>query len=746
MLDISGLTWGVQPVPLLPSSLQRLWRDEKLPAWLVAECGLRLEATISSLGADYWDATSQISPRVEHFVHFLVRTRSEAIKTVRCFDLRWPRGLDILDIPLSVRSTRRLALMGFVDKPDAVMEVTFGDLLAFPGLGVKSLIEITSVLETAVGVYWQLAAEFAHSVAVGAPISVAPTSAEAPAKPDDGRMSALYDILREPWAEQISDKDPRFRQCLLLGDENLGERVERLISDAAVASGEIPRLLDSFPAIRKTIARVNSHPLEDNLLELLSGVIGSDKSRLRVIAARLGWLGEDPMTLQGCGDQLGVTRERVRQIENKVRKRLPKYSIYLPKLDLGLSVLEAASPVSILEGSRLLMEHGVSRNPFSVRSLLDTAELFGRKTTLSIQEIKGQHIVASAAKGKAFGTVIRLARKRAGEAGVASVFQIVDSLNDFDELDDLLGLESHGMTEVDVRRILSGLQGCEFLDQDWFWFTDIPEGHNRLENISKRILSVASPQSISSIREGITRAYRWRSKSNVRYRSLVVPPQGAIASFFERHPDFRIDNNVVSTVKPLDYRSLLGEGERVLVDVLRSSSTGVLDRKTLADSCLAQGINENTFSVYTTYSPIIEHLGLDLWKLRGVRVDPAAVEAVREQNQLRPRESRTLNFGWSPEGRLWIAWRLPATRGSPTFGVPSPVHRYLCDRTFLAFGQDAGRSMGQVSVTAGGTSYGFAPFIRYVGADAGDTLRAEFDLKKSDVELSIVENSVLEED
>jgi hypothetical protein len=745
MLDISGLTWGAQPVPLLPSSLRRLWTDEQLPAWLVAECGLRPEATISSLGPEYWRATSQVSPRVEHFVHFLIRTRSEVIKTVRCFDLRWPRGLNILDIPLSVRSTRRLALMGFTNKPDSVMEVTFGELLAFPGLGVKSLIEITTVLESAVGLYWQLAAEFAHSVAVNDAKSLAPNNADAPAKSDERRMSALYDILREPWAEQISAKDPRFKHWLPLGDDNLGERVERLVSDAAVASGEIPRLLDNLPAIRETVARVNSQPLEDNLLELLSTVIGSDKPRFQVIAARLGWLGEDPVTLQACGNQLGVTRERVRQIENKIRKRLPKHSIYLPKLDLGLSVLEAASPVSVLEGSRLLVEHGVSRSPFSVRSLLETAELFGRKTTLSIQEIRGQHVVASAAKGKTFGTVIRLARKRAGQAGVASVFQIVDSLSDFAELDGLLGLESHGMTEVDVRRILSGVQGCEFLDQDWFWFTDIPEGRNRLENISKRILSVASPQSISSIREGISRAYRWRSRS-ARYASLMVPPQGAMASFFERHPDFRIDNNVVSTVKPLHYRSLLGEGERVLVDVLRSSSTGVLDRKTLSDSCLAQGINENTFSVYTTYSPIIEHLGLDLWKLRGVRVDPAAVEAVREQNQLRPRESRKLNFGWSPEGKLWIAWRLPATRGSPVFGVPGPVHRYLCDRTFLAFGQEAGRSVGQISVTEGGTSYGFAPFIRYVGADEGDTLRAEFDLKKSDVKLSIVENSVLEED
>ena len=47
-----------------------------------------------------------------------------------------------------------------------------------------------------------------------------------------------------------------------------------------------------------------------------------------------------------------------------------------------------------------------------------------------------------------------------------------------------------------------------------------------------------------------------------------------------------------------------------------------------------------------------------MWALRGVQVDPAAVEAVRQANAMRPRERRTLDFGWSPAGGLWMATRL----------------------------------------------------------------------------------------
>ena len=91
---------------------------------------------------------------------------------------------------------------------------------------------------------------------------------------------------------------------------------------------------------------------------------------------------------------------------------------------------------------------------------------------------------------------------------------------------------------------------------------------------------------------------------------------------------------------PLDYRKELGETDRILVEVLRSSPAGVMDRVSFAIGCLARGMNENTFSIYSSYSCILEHLGIGIWKLRGVAVDPAAVEAVRIANQLNEDDPR----------------------------------------------------------------------------------------------------------
>src|SRR5439155_6115113 len=117
----------------------------------------------------------------------------------------------------------------------------------------------------------------------------------------------------------------------------------------------------------------------------------------------------------------------------------------------------------------------------------------------------------------------------------------------------------------------------------------------------------------------------------------------------------------IGSVVPLDYRVELGPTDRMLVDVLRASPSGVLDRASFESGCLVRGMNQNTFSVYTTYSPVLEHLGTDIWALRGVRVDPAAVEAVRRANAQRPREPRVQDYGWTGEGDLWMGVRLSRT-------------------------------------------------------------------------------------
>ncbi len=98
--------------------------------------------------------------------------------------------------------------------------------------------------------------------------------------------------------------------------------------DAPVADGEEATLLDFLPARNQTaeaVADEEYHRLiRQTASEFRRMLSGKD---LVVYERRLEPLmrDEEPVTLQEIGDEFGVTRERVRQIESRVKKRFGEY-------------------------------------------------------------------------------------------------------------------------------------------------------------------------------------------------------------------------------------------------------------------------------------------------------------------------------------------------------------------------------------------------------------------------------------
>ena len=66
--------------------------------------------------------------------------------------------------------------------------------------------------------------------------------------------------------------------------------------------------------------------LEELILQCLDNLTDKEKN---VIKMRFGFNGEEPMTLEAVGNRLGVTRERIRQIEAKSIRKLRNYKTRL---------------------------------------------------------------------------------------------------------------------------------------------------------------------------------------------------------------------------------------------------------------------------------------------------------------------------------------------------------------------------------------------------------------------------------
>ena len=147
------------------------------------------------------------------------------------------------------------------------------------------------------------------------------------------RISALLteSMGREPSEDELAEELGLPRRKLAL----LTRASQRPVSlDAPVNEDESIGLSDIIGDERAqspldALVDKNIHNQLDDLLEVL------DEREHRIIGARFGLNGKKPMTLEEVGREFGVTRERIRQLQNvaleKMRKALRKKEKPIPK-------------------------------------------------------------------------------------------------------------------------------------------------------------------------------------------------------------------------------------------------------------------------------------------------------------------------------------------------------------------------------------------------------------------------------
>jgi len=236
--------------------------------------------------------------------------------------------IDLLRCPLSYNTMRGLREAGLT-KLSALACLTPHDLLARNRLGVRSVSDLLVVLDV--------------------------FRCFAPAAQPVGREPALSDLCE---AVVNRARDGWF-------PEPLSDRIAR-----ARALG----------------IRCVSMSLEDELSELAASASLSHK---KLASEYLGWDGHGPRTLEMAGAASGVSRERVRQVVLRVKRRLSLASSWTPTLMKALDLCRQLCPRPAEEIAVLLQQNALARVKFHPYGLVTAAQAVGLTHSVALERVGG---------------------------------------------------------------------------------------------------------------------------------------------------------------------------------------------------------------------------------------------------------------------------------------------------------------------------------------------------------------------
>ncbi len=582
-------------------------------------------------------------------------------------------------LQLERRTYNCLHTRELLDNPSRLAQMTISELRDMPGFGIRCLVDLLSSLES----------------------QVSETHAVTPEV-----VAAAQKLSRINGAGRLRIDDPRFGlelQGLRIRGETLQEICGAIIAgaDCPMNAGLFARRLGELMSRIQTARRMT---LEVEMLDLLTF---EPKARNRSFTVRLlGWDGNGGQTLETIGRDIGVTRERVRQISQHHLDRIQKSLPFLPVLDRAIEAVAANAPSLESAIGTALVEKRLTKDTFKIAGVLNAAEVTGRRCAFIIEEGDGQSYVVPRDDAGITKQILQLARKAISHWGVTTIEDVAA------EVSSLLG---RPIASTFVTAVVSAQPSFAWLDMasGWFWLKST--ARNALLNQVEKILCVCDQVHISELRSGVSRNHR---------REGFAPPQRVLLALCKQPGAYEVVGNLISANPPLNYLDVLADTERTFVAVFRETGPLVESRK-LEQECLARGMNRATFMQYLTYSAIITRFARGVYGLRGTVVQPGMAESlVRERAQSR----RVLaDYGWLEDGRIFLTYKLSSGMlANGNVSVPASMKQYLsgAHQLHVAGGVPIGRLVVRDS-----QAWGLGPLFTRRGGDPGDSLRILFDLK-----------------
>ena len=304
------------------------------------------------------------------------------------------------------------------------------------------------------------------------------------------------------------------------------------------------------------------------------------------LARRKGWDGRPAGTLQDAGDAIGVSRERVRQLEVRLDEWTAAKTVLVESIPI---VLDDAVAVALsTRPSALALELRQKRLAVGDWTLRSVAEL--------LRICRRNDLDQALEDASRLSTIGRCAVSAVWEASGKLGFAHRDAIRR--NLEQRFGHSAlRDISDLELDDVLNLSDGVMALPHGYFFAA--PYRDPTVIETTYRMLQVVQPLSLRDVRNGLRRRCRFR-------KIPFKVPLAALRRFFELSLDFEIDDEGdvrMRTRRPSADDTL----QQWIVDELRASDYGLLTRNQVMQRARRARKNMNSVSIYLTYGEQIAH-------------------------------------------------------------------------------------------------------------------------------------------
>jgi hypothetical protein len=403
-------------------------------------------------------------------------------------------------------------------------------------------------------------------------------------------------------------------------------RDPKIVVEEAVPS---LNLSHSANSISGEIRAVSSWLSTKNLVQRtvhLEQLSGKDLRWASIFSERFGVLGEEASTLQSVGDRYGLTRERVRQIAEKMLERASDIPVKTPQIEAFLTEIQESLPAKVADLNRIYRD--ILGENLSVYSLDQFCREILGKRFLKFSDTPAGMILAwdlmAYAPDEHMATDLRAIResikKMIASCGVAQISWVVG------ETSAVLG---RALATKDVIKKAKLIGEFEWIHEEagWFWLGEHFQARNKLLSIVRKILSVSQESvDVSLIGHALLNSRRDHyGEDNPRRQLHIEPSVQVISEVLKKVSwvNFKQGDDFYSKIA-LNPEDTLSDIEWQVYDYLTKNG-GIASRFSLTELANQNGDHKVALAFMLNESPIITKVGRGVYMLIGWPLDMTAL-------------------------------------------------------------------------------------------------------------------------